>query len=198
VVIPSLLAARDGPPPLWRHFVQSAAAAATGPPAEVVLVGHSGAGPLLPQIGALLRPRNRGYVFVDAGLPHPTEPTPIAPPEFLAQLRALATGDRLPPWSQWWGEDAMRSLLPDDALRARVTAELPSLPLAYFEEAVPAATWWPDAPCGYLWFSEPYASAASEAQARGWPVAHLPGHHLHLLTNPGAVADALVQLLERG
>ncbi|MDQ6899040.1 MAG: alpha/beta hydrolase [Candidatus Dormibacteraeota bacterium] len=197
MVIPSLLGA-DGRPPHWRRFVQMAAAAAPGPPAEVVLVGHSGAGPLLPQIAASLRPRARGYLFVDAGLPHPTEPTPVAPPEFLAQLRALATGGRLPPWSEWFGEDALRSLLPDDAQRASVTAELPSLPLAYFEESLPAATWWPDAPCGYLWFSEPYASAAAEARGRGWPEVHLPGHHLHLLADPGPVADALVQLLERG
>ncbi len=198
MVIPSLLAAGDGPPPLWRHFVQQAAAAAPAAPAELVLVGHSSAGPLLPQIAASLRPRVVGYLFVDAGLPHPTEPTPVAPPEFLARLRAMAAGHRLPPWSEWWGKETMRSLLPEDAQRARVTAELPYLPLVYFEEAVPAAAWWPDAPCGYVWFSEAYASPAAETRARGWSVVHLPGHHLHLLTDPGAVADALVELLEHG
>lgn len=198
VVIPWLRADADSPAPLWRRLVEQAAAAAPVAPAAVVLAGHSGAGPLLPQIAALLGPRVSHYLFVDAGLPERAGPTPISPPEFLSSLRSLARGGRLPPWSEWWGDKAMAALLPDEELRGRVTAELPSLPLAYFEEAVPAAPWWPDAPCGYLWFSEPYAAAAREARARGWPVIALPGNHLHPVTSPGAVADALSALLERG
>lgn len=41
--------------------------------APVVLVGHSGAGPLLPAIGAAPAPRTVAvYIFVDAGLPNRT------------------------------------------------------------------------------------------------------------------------------
>ncbi len=37
----------------------------------LILVGHSGAGPLLPAIGAFSPHPVAGYIFVDAGLPHP-------------------------------------------------------------------------------------------------------------------------------
>jgi len=33
---------------------------------------------------------------------------------------------------------------------------------------------------------------ADEARARGWPVTHLPGEHLHQVVDPVGVAEALI------
>src|SRR5690242_9890568 len=62
VVVPSLLAA--APRGDWRACVDAAAG-----PGATVLVGHSGAGPLLPQIAARCDPAPECLVFVDAGVP---------------------------------------------------------------------------------------------------------------------------------
>ena len=91
----------------------------------------------------------------------------------------------------------MRELVPDDALRELMTAEMPQLPLDYFAERVQAPKGWPDAPCGYLRFSDAYEDAAADADARGWPVVSLEGGHLEPAVRPGAVAGALLDLLTR-
>ena len=196
-VVPSLLGFENFPPPRWRRCVDLAVAAVPAYSAGLVLVGHSGAGALLPWIGRWLRPRVRAYVFADAGLPAADGPTPVVPPAFRAFLETRAAAGRLPPWSEWWGDDALRELVPDDALRELVSAEMPALPLDYFAEQVPLAGGWPDAPCGYLRFSDAYEPAAAEAGARGWPVASLEGGHLHPAVRPDAVAAALLDLLVR-
>jgi hypothetical protein len=66
----------DDRPPYARRYAEAAAAAvlaaATRPAPRLVLVGHSGAGPLLPAVGAALRAGGLppgGYLFCDAGLP---------------------------------------------------------------------------------------------------------------------------------
>jgi hypothetical protein len=196
-VVPSLLGFETASRPRWRRCVDLAVAAVPARSAGLVLVGHSGAGLLLPWIGSRLRPGVRAYVFVDASLPAPDGPTPLAPPAFRAFLEARAVAGRLPPWSEWWGDEALRELLPDDALRAQLSAEMPKLPLDYFIEQVPTPSGWPDAPCGYLRFSEAYEAAAVDAGARGWPVATLEGGHLHPAVQPDAVAEALLDLLNR-
>src|SRR5438128_1773824 len=83
----------------------------------IVLVGHSGAGAHLPAIASRL-PGVERAVFVDALLPHPGRSwAQTVPDAFVARLEALAVDGRLPPWPEWWGEEAMRELVPDDALR---------------------------------------------------------------------------------
>ncbi len=77
-------------------------------------------------------------------------------------------------------------------------AELQPLPLAVYEEPIPVPATWPDAPCGYVQFSPAYAGAAARARALGWPVVDLPGSHFRLLTDPVAVADALLGLRQEG
>jgi hypothetical protein len=49
VIVPSLAGLASAPPPRWRFAVDAVAGAVRGS-AAVVLVGHSGAGPLLPAI----------------------------------------------------------------------------------------------------------------------------------------------------
>jgi hypothetical protein len=75
-------------------------------------------------------------VFVDSFLPPASGSVRLAPPGLMDQLRALAGDGVLPPWSSWFGEDAMRELVPDDRLRATLKEEMSRLPLSYFEASV--------------------------------------------------------------
>ena len=83
----------------------------------IVLVGHSGAGPLMPRM-ADASGKVAALIFVDAMLPPASGHAQLADPTFLSQLRGLANNGLLPPWSEWFGKDAMRRLVPDDGLRA--------------------------------------------------------------------------------
>jgi hypothetical protein len=189
VAVPSLVAAaRRG---TWSACLAAAVrgACTAGPPR--VLVGHSGAGPLLPVIASRLRQAASRLVFVDAGVPPAEGGAPLVPEPFLDHLRALAAGGRLPPWSEWFGPDAMRALVPDPALRAEVVAELAELRLAYFDDDVPMPEGWSATPCSYVLLSEAYRADASEAAARGWPVVESLGGHLDLVTRPAEIADLL-------
>ena len=179
----------------WSAFVGAVGALSAGIDSPV-LVGHSGAGPLLPRIGT--RIRAKALVFVDADIPPEAGETTLVPDEFLDFLRGLAHGGVLPPWSQWFGPDSMRELIPDDRAREIVSAELPAVPLSYFETRVPVPAGWTSTRCGYVLLSEAYAEQASKAAASGWPVARLPGAHLDIVTRPSAVADAILSVAESG
>lgn len=160
-----------------------------------VLVGHSGAGPLLAAVGDAVN-RANGYLFVDAGLPSPGASRLLsAPAELAAQLRQMARDGWLPPWSQWWSSQELAGLLPNADVRARFGASCPPLPLAMFEEVHPPAPSWPESPCGYLRLSEAYQATADGARTLGWPVIELAGHHLSVLTDPDLVVNPLLDLL---
>jgi hypothetical protein len=155
----------------------------------IVLAGHSGAGSRLPAIAHELT-TVRHAVFVDALLPHPGRSwAQTVPQEFVEKLESRAVDRRLPPWPEWWGEDAMRALLPDDALRARFVAECPSVPVSVVHEVMPDV---PVPPATFVQLSATYESEAAAARAQGWATVVLDLHHLALLTDPGAVADALL------
>jgi len=167
------------------------AAAPDQPPA---LVGHSGAGVLLPAVRAALRRPVAGYVFVDAGLPSVSKSRldlfddPVAAAEF----RRSARNGLLPTWTD---EDLAEEIL-DPALRRRFVAELQPLPLAVYEELIPVFDGWPDAPCGYIQFSPVYDAPAAEARAAGWPMIQVPGTHFEMMRNPTTVTEALLRLKE--
>jgi hypothetical protein len=192
VVVPSLLeAATSGS---WQACVDAVVAAVSrGVP--VVLVGHSGAGPLLPAIAEQLGSWPSSLVFVDATLPPPTGETPLAPEQFLPVLTALAQEGLLPPWSEWFEPGTMETLIPDRRRREAVLAELPRLPLSYFRARVPMPHGWASAAGAYVLLSEAYRHDADQAASRGWPVIQLPGSHLDLVTQPVTLADALCQTI---
>jgi pimeloyl-ACP methyl ester carboxylesterase len=194
-LVPSLLAAATAPVPQWRQCVEIVRAATSGVPGPIVLVGHSGGGLLLPAIADAVAPEVARLIFVDSGVPATRGETQLATPEFLAHLRSLAIDGVLPPWSKWWGEDAMTELVPDEATRAALVRELPSLPLSYFEQSSPSPPDWDRVECAYLLFSDAYREQADEAGRRGWRVEEISGaQHLHPVVDPVVVTDALLCL----
>jgi len=110
-VVPSLLGVAEAPEPQWRHVPAAVCVATSDLQQRVVLVGHSGAGLLLPVIADALDVEVAGLVFVDSRLPPPAGRSPLGAPEFIEQLRAMATDGLLPTWSRWFGPDAMRELV---------------------------------------------------------------------------------------
>ncbi|WP_212999228.1 hypothetical protein [Winogradskya consettensis] len=149
---------------------------------------HSNAGRFVPVIVDAIGERVAGCVFVDAALPGDGVGR-----ERLEGLRAMAGADgRVPPWTSWWGEDAVAGLFGDGRMRAEVSGEQPRVPVSFFEEEVPVVAGWDERACGYLWFSQAYEDRAREAERRGWAVGHIAGGHLHQVVDPGAVARGIV------
>lgn len=192
--VPSLTRAVYGGAPFWPRVVEAVRAEVADVPVDgpVVLVAHSNAGPLVPVIRVGLPSRVVASVFVDAALPARRGSTPVAPADLVDTLRAMAPEGPLPRWTDWWDEAEVAGLFPDPETRRVVTAEQPTLPLSYFEQTVPVPTGWDDHRRTYLRFSPAYEPEAAEAAARGWPVAYLPGGHLHQLVDPEAVTRYLL------
>lgn len=191
----------DEDPPYAQRYVAAAAQALAGeellPP--LCLVGHSGAGPLLPQVAVALSAGGRpvgGYVFLDAGLPRPGADrlTLMASelPQLATALRShLAAGGRFPDWS----EDDLAGDVPDDGARAILLASIRPRDLGFFTEPLPTPVDWPDARCGFLRLSSAYDAPRRQACARGWPVCELDLGHFGALVDPEATAAALLGLL---
>jgi Alpha/beta hydrolase family len=196
-VVPSLLGVANAPEPQWRHVPDAVRVATSHLQRRVVLVGHSGAGLLLPVIADALTTEVAALVFVDSLLPPPAGRLLLGPPAFMGQLRAMATDGVLEPWSRWFGADAMRDLVPNERLRADLEAEMPRLPLSYFETTVPVPDDWRNRrPCAYLLLSPtPYGQSAAEGRVSGWPVIEIHGvQHLAIATNEISVTEALLDV----
>lgn len=172
-----------------------AAAEAIETDEEIVVVGHSAAGSVLPVVAGFM-PHVRQVVFVDASVP-PCEGTCSAGGDFLPALQGLATSGMLPVWSQWWGEGVLQALVSDDARRREIEREQPELPLTFFEAPIVLPAGWCAGDGGFLLLSEFYRSDASRAAALGWPVIERPGAHLDMANEEEEIADILVGLLDR-
>jgi Alpha/beta hydrolase family len=194
----------DDRPPFAARYVGAAVAgvlAAAFGPGPPVLVGHSGAGPLLAAVGTGLRAVGRpcaGYLFCDAGLPEDgasrLELLAVEDPEVAAAFGAeLERGGQFPTW----GDADLAPLVPDPAARAALLGSLRPRGLDFFTEPLPPAPGWPDAPCGFLRLSPAYDGWAREAERRRWPTARIDAGHFHPLVDPDGVAAALLGLLAR-
>ena len=162
-----------------------------------VLVGHSGAGGLLPAIAERLRGGARAMVFVDAILPHPGKSWfDTAPPALAERLRDRATDGSAPAWPDWAPPRVLEGLVPDADLRAAFAAEARPIPVAYLAESAPGSRIAPSTPCGYLQLSPGYEAEADAAAQAGWTVAREPWRHLAVITDPDRVAAVLHRLIE--
>lgn len=194
VVVPDLVAAALSANHQQSFIAAAFAAVGRAELDRTVLVGHSGAGPLLPAVadatGAV------GVIYVDAGLPYPGKSwVDTAPTSLVAHLQSLADEDGvLPRWSDWFDPDVLDAAIPDAQLRFRFVEELPRLARGYFEQATPTSTW--DGPAAYLQLSPGYGPDADSAAAAGYPVERLAGDHLAILTSPQRVYPPLATLLD--
>ncbi|MGH2683995.1 MAG: alpha/beta fold hydrolase [Actinomycetota bacterium] len=181
--------------PLWKHHAEEIAAAVLTTPGDPVLVAHSGAGVLLPEAGRRAPRTVAAYVFVDAQIPsdgrsridlwREHEPVLVA-----AMEASLAAGERGP----FWDDAELRAEVPDDELRDRLQAEVQPRGSELYAERVEVFPGWPDAPCGYVQFTDAYAPYADEAERRGWPVTRADAGHFHMLADPVGVADLLEEI----
>lgn len=158
-----------------------------------VAVGHSGAGSILPSVVERLGRHSPMLVFVDAGLP-PCKGSATPGADFLDRLRALTVDGALPRWSTWWGDGAMEMLVPAAERRSELEAEMPQIPLAYFEASFEVPEGWCETSGSYLLLSEPYRADAKRARALGWPTVERLGGHLDIANDPDSVARAIVAL----
>lgn len=185
VVLPDLTAVADHPRPAW--VVDAALAAAEDGTVDLV-VPHSGAGAVAPLVAA--GARARGLVFLDAVLPDPDAPEHHADAAQLAALdEHVAADGRLSPWLSWWPDDLVATLLPDPEQRARVAADCPPVPRAFYDRPVRLPGRWP--PAGYVALGGAYVDEVARAGSRGWPCRSLGLHHLATVTAPDTVADAV-------
>ncbi|MER7070150.1 hypothetical protein [Terrabacter sp. NPDC000476] len=181
------LAPGEGPPHLVARWARQLRAG-------TVLVAHSNAGYLAPHVRSAAGTAGP-VVFVDAALPPASGAHRLAPPAFRSWLGELVEDDgRLPPWTRWWPRSDVEQAVPagrfDELDRA-----CPRLPLAWFDTTLTAPPGWVAQPAAYLAFGTTYADELAFASRHGWPVADLEGGHLLLLSEPGAVADAVLALV---
>jgi hypothetical protein len=172
--------------------------------ADVTLVGHSGAGVLLPFAAAEADAASVTYVFVDAGLPPPSGSTleehPVMNDAGIEWTGRPSFADRvepdghLPPWHTWWGDDGMTWLVPDADRRAAIAGDIPRLPLAFYDQGAEVPADWMSAPAGYVLLSDAYRIWAEASRAYGWPVEAVLGTHLELVNRPNEVATAIVRV----
>jgi hypothetical protein len=158
-----------------------------------VVVGHSGAGSILPSVAEQLDARPPRLIFVDAGLP-PWEGSATPGADFVGRVRALAIDGVLPKWSTWWGDGAMQLLVSTADRRAELEAEMPEIPLAFFESPLDVPNGWCETPGSYLLLSEPYRADAERARALGWPTVERLGGHLDIVNDPDHVAHTILEL----
>lgn len=158
-----------------------------------ILVGHSGAGVLLPAARQMIERPIYGYILVDSDIPRDGKSRLdlFSDPAEAEQLRKSADNGKLPAWS----EAELREVIGPPLMREMVAAEVRPTPLALYEEPIQVSPDWPDAPCGYIQFSPAYETACQQAKHNNWETHILPGTHFHMLNRAGEVANTLVKIV---
>jgi hypothetical protein len=195
-LVPRLVDSDNSPLPYWQQHVDSVMTALASVPTDqgLYLAGHSGAGPLLPVISQALANPIVATLFVDAGIPidgaSRLDLLKLELPEAAGPFqRLLEKGQRLPQWTA----DDLQDEIPDPIRRQLMLQELHPRPLAFFTEPLPVPAEWTSHHCFYLQFSAAYDYSAATARARGWDVRRMNGGHFHMLVNPVAVANILLE-----
>ena len=199
VIVPALSDDPNSTLPYWQQHVEAAAKGLVQVPThqKLILVAHSGAGPLLPAIRQKLTHPVFADIFVDAGIPRDglsrLDLMRLEDPEWAEQFhQALLQGEKFPTWS----EEDLREILPDAEVRRNLVDEIRPRSLPFFVEPIPVQAGWPDAPCVYIKFSASYEWDATQAKREGWPVYEIDVGHFHMLVDPVAVADLLVTTVQ--
>jgi hypothetical protein len=112
-----------------------------------------------------------------------------------ARLRDLAVDGTLPPYHEWFPPGALADWVPDPQRRRRLIAEIPRMPVAYFDEPAPPARLRESVACAFVRLSAPLDAAADKAERLGWWVARRDWDHLRMLSDPEGVADLIVQAI---
>jgi len=196
VIVPILSDLEISKDPYWKQHADSVAQALIDipPGTNVILVAHSGAGPLLPIIRQNIPNRIRAYVFVDAGIPRDgatrLDLMKSEDPGWAKGFEeSLQSGEQFPKWSS----DDLREIVPDENLRKRLVAEIHPRGLDFFTEPIPVFHGWPDAPCVYIQFSAPYERPAAQGRQAGWQIYKLSVGHFHMLVDASAVTDIIFE-----
>jgi hypothetical protein len=69
--------------------------------------------------------------------------------------------------------------------------------LDFFSEPIPVSKGWPDASCVYIKLSPAYQYSASQAWEAGWLTYELEAGHFHMLVDPAAVTDLLIEAVHK-
>lgn len=176
----------------WRQEVNSV----TLPVRDILLVGHSGAGALLPAFAE--RFNVQGYIFVDAVFLFSSatrlELMYREDAEFAREFEAfLQQGGLFPNWQ----DQHLRPHIPDAGIREKLLADMRPRSLSFFTEQIDVGSDWDEPPCAYVQLSDSYNYYAKQAKLRGWNVIRRNGHHFEMLTKPVEIAELLIQLKER-
>jgi thioesterase domain-containing protein len=196
VAVPTLIDQPASKRPYWKQHREAVVQTLSDLPEnqQIVLVSHSGAGPLLPAIRQALANPVRAYVFVDASVPRNgasrLELMKAEDLDWAQQFQEeLERGSRYPTWDH----NDLSDVIPDERLRRQVVVEMQPRGLPFFTEPIPVFDGWPDAPCIYIQFSAPYQKAADRAKEDGWLVYELDGGHFHMLVDETAVTDLILK-----
>jgi hypothetical protein len=197
-IAPSLTDDPNSTLPYWQQHAESFAKSLDriAIHRRIVLVAHSGAGPLLPILRQSVTCDSIvSYVFVDAGIPlngsSRLDLMRLSDPQWADQFhQALLRGERFPEWN----EDDLSEEIPDAALRRRMVSEINPRSLAFYGEPIPVFDNWPDAPCAYIQFTTSYDWDCMRAERAGWHVRKLHAGHFHMLVDPAAVTNMIIQI----
>lgn len=197
VITPNLTDQKNSPNYYWQQHSEAIVASIETLPADahLILLGHSGAGPLLPLIAQISSRPVAGYIFVDAGLPHPNKSRlqgmDETEPEFAKEFRQyLADGGRFPDWN----DEVLAEIVPDAEIRQKLLQEIQPRGLDFFDEPMPNINAWKTTPSAYIRFTSTYDSYLAFAQKNNWPYRIFEAGHFHILVDPVAVSQYIVDL----
>jgi len=200
VLVPVLKDSPEAKEPSWKQHAKSVSQALANIPGDtsVTLVAHSGAGPLLPAIRQWFANPVNAYVFVDAGIPvngaTRLDLMRSEDPDWAAQFQEYLEGRGMFPT---WSSDDLQEVIPDEGLRKQMMAEIHPRGMDFFTEPIPVFEGWPDAHCAYIKFSSSYEYSAAQAKQAGWPTYELEAGHFHMLVDPQAVMNMIVEAVKR-
>jgi hypothetical protein len=195
--VPQLTRKRSRDGFYWKQHAQDVAHSVRDFPPEIpmILVAHSGAGPLLPAVRAEMDRPVQAYIFVDALLPSDGKSRldQFEDPQAAHEFAQAADRGYLPAWSF----DDLAEIIPDPETRSSFVRELSPTPLEVYQEPIPVPIPWPDADCAYLRFgaNPAYTAASEKARQAGYAYQQIDGNHFHMLVDPGGVARRLSEMV---